>query len=66
MEQSQHLRIPCLQLSLIESQRDLEAAAEAASLKHSHKQRITPVSMEQYDSEINIRLNKIPNESAIS
>ncbi len=69
MDNSQHVRIPGLQLSLIESQRDLEAAAEAASLKHSQKNRslITPISLEQYDSEINIRLNKVPvgNESVI-
>ena len=31
MEQSQHVKVPGLQLSLIESQRDLESAAEAAS-----------------------------------
>ena len=48
MDQSQNARIPGLQLSLIESQRDLEAAAEAASLKHSQKHRslITPLSMD--------------------
>ena len=54
-------RIPGLQLSLIESQRDLEAAAEAASF--NLKQVITPLSMDE--SEINIRLNKVHNESEI-